>query len=344
MSKGTHSLDILMASSLPRELPPVVVTFGDDAFLRLQTIHHLLKLAKIDAEAAKTFDGEACAWRDVHDELATVSLFDPDDRRVAIVRHGDDLVKSSRPLLEKWFTKPVELSLLLLELSSFPSNTKLYKMAADSGWCIDCSAPKGKAVEDWIKKWAASAHKLTLTKEQVGFVLDRVGADFGLLDQELAKAALYAEDGGKITDDRLTLAIGSWRTQTVWEILAAAVEGRTAHALGQLHKVIQAGESPMAIVPQMSWSLRRFGVATHLVAQSERLRNKLSLRDALARSGFRPYELGTAEAQLRRLGRARGLAMLDWLLELDSKLKLSHSQEDRAVFAIEEFIVRLAGE
>ncbi len=42
MSKGTHSLDLLMASKLPRELPPVVVMFGDDAFLRLQTIHHLL--------------------------------------------------------------------------------------------------------------------------------------------------------------------------------------------------------------------------------------------------------------------------------------------------------------
>jgi DNA polymerase-3 subunit delta len=234
--------------------------------------------------------------------------------------------------------------LLLLELGSFPSNTKLYKMAAESGLCIECTAPKGKATEDWIKKWAASVHKLTLTSAQVGFVLDRVGPDFGLLDQELAKAALYAEDGGKITDERLTVAIGSWRTQTVWEIVAAAVEGRTSHALEQLHKVIQAGESPMAVVPQMSWSLRRFGVATQLVAQAERLRNKLSLRDALARAGFRPYELGTAENQLRRLGRVRGLAMLDWLLELDMKLKLSHSQEDRAVFAVEEFLVRLAGD
>ena len=344
MSKGTHCLDLLMAKSLPRELPPVVVTFGDDSFLRLQTIHRLLELAKIDAETSKTFDGESCAWRDVHDELATVSLFDPDERRVAIVRSGDDLVKSSRPLMEKWFTKPVPQSLLLLELTSFPSNTKLYKMAAESGWCIECSAPKGKAVEDWIKKWAASKYQLTLAASQVGFILDRVGPEFGLLDQELAKASLYAEEGGKITDERLKLAIGSWRTQTVWEIVAAAVEGRTSHALEQLHKVIQSGESPMAVLPQMSWSLRRFGMATHIVAQAERLRRKVSLRDALARSGFRPFELGTAETQLRRLGRVRGLAMLDWLLELDMKMKLSHSQEDRAVFAMEEFIVRLSGD
>ncbi len=322
----------------------MVVAYGNDAFLRLQTIHHVLKLAAIDPETVKTFDGETCAWRDVHDELSTVSLFDPDDRRVAIVRSGETLVKDARQQMEKWFTKPVQLSLLLLELSSFPSVTKLYKMALESGWCIDCSAPKGKSAEAWIKKWALSTHKLQLTAAQTGFIIDRVGPDYGLLDQELAKAALYADERGTITDDRLALAIGSWRTQTVWEIVAAAVEGRTAHALEQLHKVIQSGESPLGIVPQMSWSLRRFGIATHLIVQAERFRRKANLRDALARAGFRSFELGTAETQLRRLGRARGLAMLDWLLELDSKLKLSHSQEDRATFALEEFIVRLAGD
>ncbi len=36
--------------------------------------------------------------------------------------------------------------------------------------------------------------------------------------------------------------------------------------------------------------------------------------------------------------------MLDGYLELDLKMKLTHSQEDRAVFALEEFIVRLAGD
>ncbi|MCC6511248.1 MAG: DNA polymerase III subunit delta [Pirellulaceae bacterium] len=343
MSKGTHCFDLLFATKLPRDLPSVVVAFGD-GFLRQQTAQKLLTLAQINVEDAKTFDGESCLWRDVHDELATVSLFDPDERRVAIVKQGDDLVKAARPQLEKWFAAPVPSSLLLLELSSFAANTKLYKIAAEKGWCLECAAPKGKATEEWIKKWAANVHKLTLTGAQCGFILDRVGPEFGLLDQELAKAALYAGDDGKIADDQLKTAIGSWRTQTVWEIVAAAVEGRTANALEQLHKVIQAGESPMAIVPQMSWSLRRFGNATHLIAQAERARQKLALRDALARAGFRPFELGQAEAQLRRLGRVRGLAMLEWLLELDMKLKLSHSKEDRGVFAIEEFIVRLAGD
>lgn len=353
MGKATHCFDILFAEQLPRELPAVVVAYGDDSFLRRQTVSKISELAKLSLQDAKSFDGDSCVWRDVHDELATASLFDPEERRVAIIKSGDDFVKQARPQLEKWCASPVETSLMILELSSFPASTKLFKIAAEKGWCIDCAPPKGKgwgnpvdskAVQTWIRQWASRTHKLQLTIDQATMVADLVGSDFGLLDQELAKAALYAAENGKIEDAKLKQAIGSWRTQTVWEIVAAAVEGRTAVALEQLHKVILGGESPMALAPQMSWSLRRFGNATQLIIQAERNQKKISIRDALSGAGFRPFELAQAEQQLRRLGRQRGLKMLHWLLELDLKLKGSHSHESRSVLAIEEFIVRLAGD
>lgn len=353
MSKGTHCFEILFASKLPRELPSVVVAFGDDAFLRRQCVSRLVELAGIDIQEAKVFDGESCLWRDVHDELVTVSLFDPDQRRIAIIKHGDDFVKASRPQLEKWCAAPVDSSLMILEVGSFPANTKLFKIASEKGWSLDCAPPKGKgwgnpvdakAVQAWIKQWGKHQHGLDVTQAQATMVFDLVGSDFGLLDQELAKAALYAQENGKISDEALRQAIGSWRTQTVWEITAAALEGRAAVALSHLNKVIHAGESPLAIAPQMSWSLRRYGNATQLILQAERAKRKLPLRDALTRAGFRPFELQQAEAQLRRLGRARGQAMLDWLLELDLKLKGTHSKEDRGLLALEEFIVKLAGD
>ncbi|MFO1062664.1 MAG: DNA polymerase III subunit delta [Pirellulales bacterium] len=351
MSKGTHCFDYLFTDKLAAELPPVVVAFGEDAFLRRSLVSRLIELASVDMDDAKTFDGETCHWRDVHDELATVSLFHPDERRTAIVKLGDAFVKAARPQLEKWFSDPVPTSLLLLEVSSFPGNTKLYKIAAEKGLCVDCSAPKGKgwgepvdakAVQSWIKKWSSSRYKLHLTDAQCALILDRVGSEFGLLDQELAKGVLYADASGKLDEQALKLAIGSWRMQTVWEITAAAVDGRIGQALDQLHKLFQSGESPMAVVPQMSWSLRRFGIASHLVAQAERTGRRPVLRDALTQAGFRSGELSAAEVQLRRIGRARGLKLLDWLLELDLKLKGTHSKEDRAIFALEEFLTRLA--
>lgn len=352
MSKGTNCFEILLAKELPREVPPVVFASGDDLFLRRQSTGRILELLQIDSQETKVYDGEDCQWRDVHDELATVSLFDPGQRRVVVVKQGDKFVKEARSSLEKWCAAPVASSLLLVEVNTFLATTNLYKAVVLHGWAIDCAAPKSKqwgspvdtkAVEKWVQQWAAQTHRLILTQSQSAMVVDMVGSDFGLLDRELAKAALYCEDNGKISDVSLKQAVGSWRTQTVWEVLEAVLEGKTGLALEQLHKLFQAGESPMGIAPQMSWSLRRFGLATHLIAQAERGHRPMPIRNALAKAGFRQTELQKAESQLRRIGRQRGQVLLEWLLELDLKLKSSHSNEQRGAMAIEEFVVRLSG-
>ncbi len=352
MPSKTHCFEILLEGKISSPLPEVIVAYGDDAFLRQETFHRLFKLAQCDEEGARSFDGETATWRDVHDELATLSLFDPQARRIAIVKNGDDLVKQSRAQLERWFAKPAQSSLLLLELSSFPANTKLYKIAAEHGWCIDCSAPKGrgfdsgpdaKAVEKWVSAWSSNTHGLNLTAKQVTAVVDLVGGDeFGLLHQELAKLSLFADSQGKVTDEILKQNVGSWRTQTIWKIVEAVAEGRTSEALAELQKVFGTGEHPAAVVPQLSWSLRRFGVASHLIEQSERSRSPMTLGQALLQAGFRPYELDKAERQLKRIGRRRAIKLLDELLSLDLKLKGSHSHLDRSIFAIEEFVTRLS--
>lgn len=351
MPQKSHCFDILLEDKITGKLPEVVVAYGDDSFLRRATYHRLLKHVCREEEEVRTFDGDECVWRDVHDELATLSLFDPLARRIAFVANGDHLVKNARAQLEKWCAAPAPESLLFLELSSFPANTKLFKVAAENGWCIDCSAPKGrgfdsgpdsKAVEKWVAGWSGRVHGLHLTSKQVTTIVDLVGGDeFGLLHQELSKLALFADERGQVTDETLKTNVGSWRTQTVWKIVEAIAEGKTALALNELQKVFLTGESPAAVVPQLSWSLRRFGVASHLVVQAERVGQPISLSQALSQAGFRPYELEKAQRQLVRIGRRRAVKLLDELLNLDLKLKGSHSHLDRSIFAIEEFVAKL---
>ncbi|MFQ5468106.1 MAG: metal ABC transporter solute-binding protein, Zn/Mn family, partial [Kiloniellaceae bacterium] len=45
------------------------------------------------------------------------------------------------------------------------------------------------------------------------------------LDQELAKLALFAGRGGKITTEMVRDVTGGWRTKTIWELVDAAAEG-----------------------------------------------------------------------------------------------------------------------
>jgi DNA polymerase III subunit delta len=349
MANAKHCFEILLGESLAGPLPGVIVAFGDDAFLRKETVTTLLARAGIDHEAPRLFDGDECQWIDLHDELATLSLFEADALRIAIVSNADRLVKEARPQLEKWFAHPAENSLLILQVGTFPSNTKLYKLAEKTGWCIACALPTGGGrsktpslpeLKKWMVAWAKSQHGLQLTTTQATQVLDAVGTDCGLLHQELAKLALYADDKGKLSEEQIRANVGSWRTRTMWEIADAVVDGRVAEALQQLEKVFAAGEHPAAVIPQISWSLRRFGNAAHLLLQAKRTGQSVSVQAAIAQCGFWGADAKLAEGRLRRLGLRRAAKLLDWLLELDLKLKGSHSQTDRAIFALEELCMR----
>lgn len=346
---ATHCFEILLADALSAPLPEVVIAYGDDGFLRKETVKHLLKLAGIDPQTPRAFDGDECKWIDVHDELATLSLFEPDARRIAIVSSADGLIKDARQQLEKWIVGPAPGSMLVLQVTTFPATTILYKLANQHGLCIACSLPTSsprsktpdlEALKKWIGAWGKSQHGLRLTAAQAGLVLDAVGSDCGIVHQELAKLALYADSHGKLSDDQIRAQVGSWQTRTMWELADAVVDGRVADALRQLEKVYAAGEPPAAIVPQISWSLRRFGVAANLLLQARRSGQALSAQAAIAQCGFWGVDARLAEGRLRRMGLRRASKLLDWLLELDLKLKGTHSQPDRARLALEEFCLR----
>lgn len=347
----THCFDILLQKKFPKDLPGVIVAFGDDNFLRRESVSRILAHAKVDPDIARSFDGDECAWIDVHDELATLSLFSEDERRIAIINSADKLVKDARAQLEKWLAKPAASSLLVLQLSSFPSNTKLYKSADKNGWCVQCSLPTSgprsktpdlKKLKEWIKTWSETELELKLTATQVNQIMDAVGTDCGLLHQELSKLSLYTNESGKLSDDAMRENMGTWRTRTMWDIADAIADGNAADAMLQLEKVFAAGEHPAAVIPQVAWSLRRFGKAAHLILQGYRTGVRVSAAAAIGQCGFWGADAKKAEVRLKRMGLRRASMLSQWLLELDLKIKGSHSQPARAIFALEELCLRFA--
>ncbi len=332
-------------------IPPMVVLSGNDGFVRRHVLHSILKLSGTDIDAVEVFDGPEAQWRDVHDELATISLFDADHHRIAIVREADKFVSSHRSSLERWIASPPADAVLILEVTSFPGTTNLYKQAVAKGLVIQCSPPTTsawgnpvdeKAVAKWIDSWAKKTYGLALNDKQRALLMDRIGPELGLLDCELAKLALFADEQGKVADDKASSLVGGWRTQTLWEIADHVGDGKIAHALVQLDRLLISGQSPLGFFSPLAWSLRRFGVAAQLVEQAERCGQRPNLSYCLEQAGFRKFDLKKAELQLRRIGRPRAKMLLNWIVELELKLKGTHSNDHAAKFAIEEFLTRLA--
>jgi DNA polymerase III subunit delta len=284
-----HAFDFL-DSKPSSPFPPIIACFGSDDFLRRIAIQHWIACSNLDSETVRTFEGDEFAWRDVHDELATRSLFDTGGEKVAIVRGADKFVTKNRDPVERWSENFAPDSCLILELQTLAANTKLYKLIGKSGFLVNCTAPQKaswgnppdeKAMQKWILSWGKSRHALELTSKQSILLVERVGAACGLIDCELAKLALFADAKGAVSDQRVAELVGGWRTQTAWELADAIADGQVAVALLQLDKLLTAGQNAVGLMAQLSWSLRRFGLAAQLIEQSERMENKIPLATAL---------------------------------------------------------------
>jgi DNA polymerase-3 subunit delta len=358
MSHTVHAFDYLAA---PQDHPPasVCVLFGDEPFLkqlsRRQLRRAILGEASDDSPTA-TFVGDEARWRDVVDELSTVSLFGGSGaKRVAVVEDADKFVTNNRPELEQYVSKPSRAGVLVLEVDSWPGNTKLYKMVDKEGLQVDCRPPeiaRGRnkvpdegRIKEWLVAWARWQHNLVLEARAAMLLIELTGAVFGMLDQDLAKLALFVKPGGKVTADMVQEIVGGWRAKTAWDMVDAACDGDADEALLQLDRLLQAGDHPIAIFGQMSWSLRRYNAAVRAYEAAERQGKRISLREALLAGGFNDWPKGSLDAvenRMKQLGRDRAGKLYRWLLDLDLALKGTHSRDQRARFALEHLFLKMA--
>ena len=323
----------------------VVAVFGTDATLRSWTIHALT--ADSDCVVA---DGETARWIDLHDDLATASLFDIGNKRTVIIRGADKFVSSHRPEIEAFIAKPSGAARLILELESLATNTRIYKGIDKDHLLIGCSAATdakaGVAAagrRKFLTGYVAGRHQCKLATGAADALLEMLGDEIGMIDTEIAKLALYVEPGGTIDETLVREVVAGWQGQTIWQITDAIAAGNAAEAIKQLDKLMTCGQRPIALLPQIAWSLRKLGMATAIVEHQERVGRKIRLEDALASTGLRrPADIGRAKSQLQRMRRHRGKQLLAWLLDVDLRLKGTHSSDGRDRFLLEQLVMRLA--
>jgi DNA polymerase III subunit delta len=337
--KPVPALDYL---AQPAKFPPAVVcaAFGDETFLRRQVTLGL-RAAALGEEgelSLTTFEGCGTLLRDVLDVLSTVAMFG--GKRLAIVERADEFVSLYRAELEDYVARPARSGVLVLELESLASNTRLYKAIAAQGLLIDCGTPAPARLCKWLGEWSKQRHGVQLQQTAAETLVEMMGPELGLLDQELAKLALMVGEEKKISVELVGRSVGGWRAKTTWDMLDAALDGKVGEAMIQLDRLLAAGEQPVGLLGQISVSLRRFAAATRLILQAEVAGRRLNLRDALERAGVRTFVLQKAERQLRLLGRRRGVQLYRQILETDLALKGESALPARLI--LEQLIIALA--
>jgi DNA polymerase-3 subunit delta len=313
---------------------PVYVLHGDEDFLKRQVrgaLQTLVLGTTEDSFGLSSHAGDKAVFAAVHDELQTLPFLAP--RRLVVVEAADPFVTRFRAQLEKYVAKPAPTGVLVLDVRTWPTTTKLAKFLGPDA-AITCKAPTARRLLEWCLRHAASTHGKQLSAPAAGLLVDLVGPEMGQLDQELAKLAVYVGDAAGIDADDVDRLVGNSREENTWKLFDALAGARPAEALAVLDRALDQGDEPLRVLGAFSMQLRRLAQAHRLTQQGR------PLAAALAEAGVPPFAVRGGEEQLRHLGHRRAERLYDWLIETDLGLKGASQLPPRTL--LERLVVRLA--
>ena len=326
-----HAVEFLKQP--PDRIPPVAVLSGGQRHLKQSVLAVLKKVVIDDDETSLTkFVGRDVELHSVTDELRTISMWG--DRRLVIVEEADDFVTKYRASLEKYVDKPATKSVLVLEVKSWPKTTRLAKQLAKEGLDVECSELKGPQLLKWLQDTARDSYGQSLSRDAAVLLVELVGEELGLLDQELSKLASYVGSGAKIELGDVQKLVGGWRTETTWAMTDAVRDGDLGFAIDALDQLLTAGEAPQKLLGGISYVFKKFAQATELSRSG-------SLDQALRQAGVFPQVVAPSQSYLRRIGRPNAERILNHLLEADAGIKGGSRLPER--IQLEKLLLELSG-
>jgi DNA polymerase III subunit delta len=327
-----EALDFLESQS--KDLSPVFAVHGDEDFLRRQVIQSIRRRvfgSEADEFGLSTYAGESAQWPEVLAELETRPFFGP--LRLLVIDNADPFVTLARPLLEKYVAHPAPTGILVLDLKSFPATTRLAKSLPSTA-SIVCKALVPARAIDWCRRWATQRFAQTVSLAAARILVDLVGPELGLLDQELAKLSTYVGPGQPIGEQEVDLLVGNSSEANTFKVFDAIAAGDIKAAMQVIDRVLTQGDEPLRVLGAFTYQLRNLVHIVRLTQQGHRI------REAFDTLGVPPYGRARLEQLARHLGKKRIDRLYEWLIETDQALKSSSQLPARVL--LERLVARLA--
>jgi DNA polymerase-3 subunit delta len=236
------------------------------------------------------------------------------ERRVVVVREAGQVTASDAKRLVAYLGDPLPTTALVLVAGGGAVNPTLSKVVASAGDVVDTSVGTGKARSQWLADHLKGG-PVRLDGAAQARLGEHLGSDMGRLAGLLDTLAAAYGRGATVTAADLEPFLGEAGALAPWDLTDAIDAGRTAPALGVLHRMLTAGEShPLVILAQLHKHYRQMlrldgsGVTT-----AEQAADVLGLKSA--------YPAKKALAQSNRLGSAGIARAVQLLSEADLDLR-----------------------
>lgn len=150
---------------------------------------------------------------------------------------------------------PAEGTTVLFVAGELDRRAAALKLVGEGVDAVEVRPPTGRAVVGWLRDRARSAD-LDLAPQAAEALIALVGEDLGRLASEIEKAALFAGDERRVTEEVVRALAGESRVRQYWELTQALEDGDRTRALAVLDRLLVAGEEPTVLLARVAEYVR----------------------------------------------------------------------------------------
>lgn len=237
---------------------PVYAIIGEESFARGQCLAALREaiLGEADPEMALSqYEGaEVGPTAELLDELRTPPFLAP--RRLVVVENAEPFLARAREPLAKYLASPPSTSTLVLTCQKLPRNDKVGAAVRKVGMVVACLAPRERELPGWISA-RARTHGKRIELAAARRLADYVGVNLPVIEQSLAKLALYVGERSTIAEADVEALVEDLPVTTIFKLTDALGNQQAPKALTVLDHLLAQSRQPGYILSMVRWALER---------------------------------------------------------------------------------------
>ncbi len=267
--------------------------------------------------------------KDIIDDALTISLFS--DKKLIICENANvftGVTSKDAEIIEKYLNNPNSLTTLVFTLNTdkIDNRKKITKLMKKNGIIKDFSENIDPV--SFVKRKLKDYEINTMT---INLLIDRVGSDLLILENEINKIKLYKDNDKKIDENDIINLTTKTSYEDIFKLIDYIIEDNKEKSLEILIEMIKNGEEPIKIIIILANQIR-------IMYQSKVLLKKGLSEKSIADSlSIHPYRVKLALQKGRRYTEDILLNYLSELADIDYGIKSGKINKD---LALEMFILK----
>lgn len=313
----------------------IYLLYGTEPLLMEKKCLEILKKEQIDDFSTSKYDLENNSLNEIIEDASTVSMFNP--KKGIIVSNSyiftgttkKSTIEQNTDLLLSYLEHPNPDTILLfmIETEKIDERKKITKQIKKEYSIIELNANKNKngLIKEMFEDYQIDSSNIAL-------LLDRVGDNLRILEQECEKIKTYKGEDKTITrEDILNLTVKNIDTD-LFNLIENIVLKKKQEALESYGEMLKRGEEPIKVIITLANQFR-------IMYQSKELSKKgYTGNDIASILEIHPYRVKLALEKSRNFASSILLHYLEELANLDSNIKSGFVDKN---LALELFILEI---